>query len=334
MRPVLLMINPAEDCVMHIFGEYVGLTRGVPAFFPVPGECEIFFSLWGGAGSGSRILVPSLERVVLEGGGIRSSTCPALDWGDVMEVFPDPMRELRIPGAEPKSFGAVDIDSNGRRVRAELFRDTCMRIAFSGSTGEDYTVALGEGEAGSISVIDVGSRRLLCVVLSREEGERMIVLTASGEITGEISGFRTYMKSGEAHRIIKLPSVRGFERRTVFELRDGAFREKNEEIGFFTGEEHVPGNESETAVSFIEELDLGLDDWKERLCPDLREELDAAALKDFFGSHARAVPYPVEEPDGTATVGLTGSGGGVMKPERFVFGFDEGMIFDITETGR
>ena len=327
MKHILLIAKAERACTVSISNLFWRLEKGESASLPVPGTGELFISVWPEE-SGR---IPYCAFLRLEDGRAVESTGGVLDWGDVIEVK---LRECEKTGklfSEPRYFGSADLMINGVPAKVGLYRENGMKLDVSLKGGECYYVPIDEGESGSIGKIDVGSTKLIWIKTVCEAGESMVFFDSRGSLSEVVKGNAVSIENGYAVSVEKLSSVRGFEIRKRFEITPSGPKEIGREIGCFSAQEHIPENESETALSFIEELEYGLPDWQSRLCPELTEASDRDLLLEFFDEYVHKSAYPIECPEHTAVIGLVRKDERISRPDRFRFAFENGMISDIAE---
>lgn len=327
MKHVLLMTEAKYACIAAISGMFWRLDKSEPASLPVPGTGEYFINVW----PEERARIPYCAYLRLEDGRAAEATESVVDWGGVIEVKLRDCEKTVKHLYETRSFGSADLVINGVPAKVGLYRENGMKLDVSIKGGERYYVPLGEGESGSIGTIDVGSAKLLWIKTVGEAGESMGFFDPRGSLSESVKGDRVSIENGYAVSIEKLDSVRGYEIKRRFEITPTGPKEAGKETGFFTSEEHIPENETETALAFIEELEFGVPDWRSRLCPEIGEASEREDLLAFFGEYTGRIAYPLECPKDRAMIGLIRNDGKISRPDRFRFTFENGLIADIEE---
>ncbi|MBO4848041.1 MAG: hypothetical protein J5586_02710 [Clostridia bacterium] len=324
-----LLITAAEDAAISDGSSWFPVSRGETRVIPAPKDGGAFFTVWGIGEREGSIPVPTLHSIVFKDGAPVSATLPVVDWGGVAQVEVKPAY-LPSRGYEiPKLLDTLDLGSRNSRAKAELYRDGVLRLNISGQ-GEAVTLAVGEGESGSLGLLDVGSARLVYVHVAKREGERLIMLGPDTETLLDIEGDKATVIDGRPTCIKALGTVRGHERRLMYEYANGSFGRPREEIGFFTRERREPRSDGERALALVEEAGMGLgEEWRSFLTPDLSKELGSEELRSFIGEFAAAKLCPLSAD--VPVVGVMGSGGMIMRPRMFSFVFEDGLIEDVRE---
>ncbi|MBO4383932.1 MAG: hypothetical protein J5854_00750 [Clostridia bacterium] len=306
----------------------------MPLILPVGENGDVSFTVWGrGRRDGRAVPVPRFVGITIEDGRAVSSDIPVLNWGDVIEAEAEPFFIREPPKTDPGVLGTAETVFGGSRVRAELFYDNGLNIAYTRDGAPPVSVAIGEGENGSIRTLDAGSARYLVVRADVCGGKRLVILDGEGAVTLDVRGADADVVEGYPTVTERLGSVRGLERRTRFKLVKGTCKALPSELGFFTGEEHIPESDTERALSIAEDVLFGRESgWRAFLSEELSETLQNDSLKTFFGDYDAARPHPVEERDGRVTVGLYSKKDHIASPRRFLFVFEGGLLTDVEET--
>ena len=323
-----LVISSKRPCAVFCGEGRFRLEGGSRTVIPAAPDSELFLTVWG---EGEGIQVPSLVYIRLEKGEAVRSNMPVIDWGDVLELSAEPVSIPTEPQGRPRLLDAAEAVFGGRSVKAELFEERGLFVALTPQGRSPASFALGEGRGGSLSVLDVGRERLLVVKTETGRGERLVVMSFEAEILLDAEGDRAAVMDGRPTVIDRLGTVRGHERRTVYEFTGGRPVKLPEEIGFFEGAERIPASDAERALSIAEDVSLGTERWRELISPELAAGLGGNEMKEFLGDFSAARLYPLEEPEGRATVGLTDGKGPVMRPRRLVFTFSKGLVADVEE---
>lgn len=326
MTYMLLIIYTQQRCTLSVNGIFRKLDKGESVSLPVAGTGEQFITVFPENGR----CIPYTAYLKLEEGEVAESSEQTVCWGDVTELFLRECETQTFFDAEPVLFGSAEFVINGEASSIELYRENGMKLALTGRNGERYYIPLGRAEGGKLGVIDVGSGRLLWIKLSGRT-EKLCFMDGEGRLSEVITGDCVGVENGAAYSITGIKSIRGFERRTAYELTALGPKRMGEETGFFTHEGLLPECEPETALSFIEELELDFADWRDRLSTELRTECTREDLLGFFGNSESKAIYPLESPEGRAVIGLIRSREQVSRPCRFRFIFEEELITDIVE---
>ena len=286
---------------------------------------ELFFTVWGD-GEDGMVPVPRFVRI---SPGTGEASVPTVDWGDVVEVCAGSIFVRGERRDKPRVLSSADFFLGDRRAKVELISEGGLNLAFTPAGGRTETYSIGEGKGGELSVFDVGSARFLSVKAATEAGERLVLLTRNAETALDVEGDAAGITDGRPTVTERLDTVRGYERRTGYEFKNGGFHELGKEIGFFTREETEPSSDGERALSIAEELRLGTGRWRELLSEELASAQDE--LKGFLGEYDEARLHPLEEGEGRATVGLIKRDGNYAYARKFLFSFDNGKLTDIRE---
>ena len=329
----VIVFTAKSPCGIDFGGAYVRIDT--QASFALPYSKvngELLFSVWPcGEYDETTIPVPALHAISFKDGRAESGSLSIIDWGDIIEAAVEP-KLYRVPRREePRLLDTMDFGFENGRARAELYTDSGLRLSVTPRTGERFSLALGSGTGGRLNDYDIGSKRLLTVSATEEEKERLILLNEKLEKVLDICGKRARIEEGAPVLYEDLCTVRGHERRTVYELIGGAFRQSKTETGFFGGEAHEPKGASEAALAFMEELRLGLEGWDELLHGGELEGASKEELIEFFGEYGAELAYPAEEPEGRATIGLINEKARCVYPRKFLFMFLHGRLMDINE---
>ncbi|MCR5611683.1 MAG: hypothetical protein K6F68_07665 [Clostridiales bacterium] len=328
-----LILTSGCGCSVERGGNFYGVSDPVPLILPALENETVFITAWGRKDSRAGFIpVPRLISIVIENGMAVSSDVPVINWGDVIEAEAEPLFIRESPKTGPGILDTAEISFGEGRVRAELFYDNGLNIAYSRDGARPVSVALGEGESGSLRPLDVGSARYLTVKAVTRDGQRLIILDRDAVTALDARGNEAFVADGYPTVIERLRSVRCLERRTRFSFEKGGFAAMPAELGFFRRGEHIPESDAERAVSIAEELILGYEDrWRELLAPELADALQGDTLKNFLGEYDSVRAHPVEEREGRVTVGLFEKTDSVMTPRKFLFVFEGGLLSDVEE---
>lgn len=327
-----LLIRSKAPCAVCTGGTFSLVTPREPLVIPAAPEGDVLMTVWDPEQNGEVFSPPRLVRIRLEGGRPVYSNIPVVDWGDVTEAEVK-MRSLRLAVSHrPELLDSADFIHASKPAKAELYSDNGLGLMLSPRGGQASYFGLGEGSNGRLRVLDMGSKRVLAVTADTAKGRRLIVLGPDAEILLDEEGTNEAgIYDGLPSVIDALDSVRGLEKRTRFELEREGFVRLEPEYGFFTHEERIPSDDARKALAAAEDAAFGLDKQTQFMAPELKESLGEGALKDFLGEYSRAMLHPMEEREGRVTVGLTAENGSVIRPRRFVFAFEDGLISDIEE---
>lgn len=328
-----LILSSGTGCAVERGGCFYPVSKELPLILPAGENETAVFTVWGRmAGDLREIPIPRFVRIAIENGKAVSSDVPVINWGDVLEAEAEPLYVDVKPKIRPGILDALEASFGGERIRAELFYDNGLNIAYYRDGARPVSMAIGEGESGKLRVLDVGSARFIAVRAAVPEGKRLVLLDREGVSVLDETGTDADVIEGFPTVTEALPSVRGLLRRTRFAFSKGAFTGLPPETGFFGKDEHIPASDAERAVSIAEELRIGYEErWRGLVYADLSEALEGDALKRFLGEYDAVRPHPVEEREGRVTVGLISKNGLVMTPRKFLFVFEGGLLTDVEE---
>ncbi len=325
-----ILIKTLIPCAVCAGGALSPVDRDRPLVLPAPADGDVLFTVWGTEPGAPAI--PYAVHISLKGGRAVGANIPAVDWDGLIEIAVTPLIEKRFVPQKPKLIDSAEFTYASKPARAELYCGNGLSLMLAPRGGNAVYFDLGEGENGRLRVLDMGSARVLTVTAETERGGRIAVLGRDAEILLDEEGSAgAGIADGLPSVTDALRSVRGLERRTRFELKNGVFVSLERELGFFTHDEHIPGSEAERALAAAEDALIGTGTETEFMSEELKAGLGGAALKAFFGDYSKAFLYPVEEREGRVTVGLASEDGLVARPRRFVFAFEGGLISDIEE---
>ena len=326
-------------------------------------------------------LLPSSARLGLRS-GVFSGKMPAppapcrslraVRWAeDALELIPRFAR-LPSPASAPALLDRLELDSfgeDGARAEVSLFRDCGLRLAVERG-GIETSYALPGGTDGSLSLLDIGSERLILVravgcaveksadrsilfygsaaqnLLSPAPSERLFALDADFALVAEVEGERCFLADGYLTAVDRLGSVLGHERRRRYELfgrelsgeREGMPAPKETELGFFTAGRRAPKTHGEAALALLECVRLGREaEAFSLLAPELASGLDFAGLRAFFGEFDEARPDPRRRAEFEDAQSKTIAAGTVRNAEGcgeagcYEFTVENGLIADVTE---
>lgn len=265
-----------------------------------------------------------ITRALTFSGGALSSGAPdakVFDWGG--GVWEAELRLPPLPTARPRVFPYTLAQLQWERQLAVLYYDDGLWLSVETGARVLAGFALSGAASGELSI----RNRCLFAVTRGGSGEEALVLAPNRSVLLNVRADRILLEDGQVAAIDRLPTQRGYERRTRYRLVDGVFAAEPPETGFFT---HAPGPVTDPVRALLESLLAGdASGAADYLSPSLREGLDAAALSDFLGPFTGVRPFFLE-PD---VLGLTRAPIGDAIPcRRFRFLLDDdGRIDNIEE---
>lgn len=328
-----LIVKTVSPCAVSMGGAFSVAAPETPLVLPVPPDGDVFLSVWDAAPGDGAFTAPALIRIKLEGGRAMQANNTVIDWGDVLETVVAPLKTRLCVPKKPALLDTADFVYLSKPARAELYSDNGLGLALVPRSGAAAYFSLGEGENGDLRVIDLGSARVLVVTADTDSGTRVVAVGQDAEIMLDEKGSGgAGIADGLLYVVERLDSVRGLERRTRFEYVKGGFTALAPELGFFTRDRHEPANDAERAVAAAEDVLFGLMEGRGLLSEELSESLGEGSLGEFLGEFKRVFVHPIEEREGRVTLGLSLDEGPVLRPRRFVFVFENGLISDIEES--
>ena len=265
-----------------------------------------------------------VTRALTFSGGALAEGAPdveVFDWGG--GIFEASLRLPPLPAARPRTFPYTLAQLPWERQLAVLYYDDGLWLSVEAGGRVLAGFALLGAAAGELSV----QNRCLFAVTRDGPAEEALVLAPDRSVLLRVQADRILLEDGHVVAIDRLPTQRGYERRTRYRMVGGAFLADPPETGFFT---HAPGPAADPVRALLEALLAGdAPGAAGCLSPALREGLDAAALSDFFGPFTGVRPF-FFEPD---VVGLTlEPARGAVRCRRFRFLLDgDGRIDNIEE---
>ena len=328
------VIESECDCIVSVLGMDMLILKGNSDVIPINGNGTIIIKVYGLSDTDEKLPVVKAHYAVIEEGKLKESTLEALDWGDIIEFKLKPEFILRQDEPIPTLLDSVSFSYGSGNVSAELYSEQGIRLDLIPERGEPMSLSIGFGKQGRLRTLDVGRQQLLCVDVESENRYRSVYLSGNAEKVLDIFGDLTGITDGRPFSIERIQSVRGYERRCVYDYAEGGFRSISNEVGFFSRKEHIPDNDTEKALSVFEDIifDPG-ERWRAYLSSELTTESSRASVADFFGEYDCAVPFPVEEPGGCVTIGLIKKGDTdlIIRPLKYRIWMREGAIADIEE---
>ena len=331
-RAAAVIFTSQDECCVFVSGTAFRVAPGEPLIIPVSRSGEMVFTLWSiNDGANAAIPVPVLHRIAFGKDSAASASLAIVDWQDVIEVELVPAYALSQTAQTPFSLDKTEYFYGEQRAAAELYRDGGLRLALTPRGGETFSLSLGAGSDGRLSVVDAGSSRLLTVSAVHGKKQRLILLNSKAETVFDAEADEAHIEDGCIALITNLGTVKGHSRKERYTYSNAGTRLISSEIGFFTSTGISPGTEAEKALSVVQEIRLGIYDGREFLADELASSVGADSLREYFGEYDGERIYPAEEQTGKATVGLTSGNGRIVTPRRLVFEFSEGLITDIRE---
>ncbi len=252
---ITLPVSGDGDC-------YITAQPLVPGFLPI--TRKISFE------AGALLPPPSDLTVYVWPGGVYETAldCPAV---------PNMLSGMR----------QLDVLNDGY-TRLTLYSDCDLRLCCE-RPDASFTLPLGGGGSGALSLLEYGGQRCYCAHLYQDT-ERLLLLEP-GDLSEllDISGDAVLTDPLPA-AIDSLGTVCGHQRRTVYPPADG-FAPAPSEVGYFTLARCAPATHTETAIAFCEAVLHGLEDEAlSLLAPDPRAALTFGDIAEFLGEFTAVRP--------------------------------------------
>ena len=213
-----VIFKSRSGCVIDLFGARTEILPGVPTLVPASGLGELVFAVYAPFGVPC---VPTVHRIRFHEGCPTDTTLPLIDWGDAVEALAEPVPYEAFRSPVPRLVSEAEFIYKGSPAKAELYVDGALRLALAPDRGEAFSISLGYGVGGSLKPLDMGRERVLSVLAKTDGGMRLIIVDTNAEIMLDESGSAAEIGDGYPTLIAALPSVRGLERRTRYELKTG-----------------------------------------------------------------------------------------------------------------
>lgn len=231
----------------------------------------------------------------------------------------------------PYSISQVDWREGRRERRYSLYYESGLRLAVEEDGQIVSGYSLGDGLKGEISLLDVGSARVLIAKIAGKPEERLLAFNFEGELLLDVCAEAVGIEDGCPYTVRRCATLRRHEYRRKYDYRDGKFQAQPEEQGFFSREETFPTEENEIAAAFCEAVREG---WKEEawqyLVPELAAGLDFQEVRSFIGNFFRC-RTPFSDAAGRL-LGLIYKGERNVDRARLMqFEFENGRIANISE---
>lgn len=192
----------------------------------------------------------------------------------------------RYPAPPPRRFPHTLASCQYAGYTLTLYMEGELRLGIETVHGPFCSYYLGEGESADMQPYD----EALAVTIYNKEIMRLILLNTALDFILEVEA--PYIRLGEQIACItQLDTLRGHERRILYERQGGGYRPGMPETGFFTHDPLAVEGMLGLATAFFEALREGLrEETMGYLHEELLEQLDFAALQEFFGTFQRVEP--------------------------------------------
>ncbi len=313
--PLLIISSPVK-CAICINGTYAGFTdKNNYCVYPIGSEGKYFVTAFP-CKSNCDYLIKTSE-VVISGSTVISNNTISWQSGVYeLRINPTPIYPQLIT---PHTICTQKFMNK----ILSLYYENGIKFAYEDNQNILNAFALGSGNDGSISIVDVGDKSLAYIHIKLFVGERLIVLSPELETLIDLSGDKIIVSESVIHIINYINnSLSGYEKRTIYEYVRNDFITKSTDIGFFTHEKY----KCPISVYFLESLMLGVDDEAMKyLSAGIKSSFTVDSIKDFLGQY-NEVRLPYSDNSG-AVVGLI-SGRNV---KMFEFETDSDIIVNLSE---
>ena len=283
-------------------------------------------------------LYPVTRKISFENGSIRSRPAPDVgicSWpGGVFELTMRAGR-LRCDSAcrIPYRIDHIEPRLGSRTFQLTLYYETGLKLSIEESNRALGGYALGEGESGSLDVLEFGGVPYVAAHTQGKYGERLLLLSAAMEEALDVSAQTVRIEAGSVEAIDPLGTLLGHERRIRYEYeKGGGFVPSPAETGFFTRAPRAPRGTLERAIAFAEAVREGFEaEAMSYLADDLAASISFDALREFLGTFTAARP-PISDGSGRFLGLIAQEDGNLSCARLYEFEFaEDGRIENITE---
>ncbi len=333
----MLCITTALPCFITVNAEVVGVSdSGRRLILPVSESTECYIGAFPTESPDGCAAVPvtRLIRITdckVDGDAIADDV-RVTDWRGLFEVWLSPCLLPICGRRKAESFGSVQFRYGGAPAKIELINDGEMRLVVSPESEKSSSAfAIGFGDSGILSLLDVGRERLLEARIAYQGGERLILLNGELDALLDISGDMVGVIDGYPTAICELETSAGFQRRERYEYRSGEYVPLAEEYGFFTREAVAASCDEEIALCFCESIHLRLyDNASPLVASELTQSLSIDEIAEYLGDFEFCKASPLSNTsNGFIVIGLFDEKKPVMLPRLFRFELRGGLINDI-----
>ena len=229
--------------------------------------------------------------------------------------------------------GSAAILPAGRTFQLTLYYETGLKLSIEESNRALGGYALGEGESGSLDVLEFGGTSYVAAHTQGKYGERLLLLSAAMEEALDVSAQTVRIEAGTVEAIDPLGTLLGHERRIRYEYeKGGGFVPSPAETGFFTRAPRAPRGTLERAIAFAEAVREGFEaEAMSYLADDLAASIGFDALREFLGTFTAARP-PISDGSGRFLGLIAQEDGNLSCARLYEFEFaEDGRIENITE---
>lgn len=335
----LLVIRADTPALVEVNGHPAG-ECGADAHIALPlsDSGDYYVALLPLADCADARLYPVTRKISFERGSISARPAPDVGicaWpGGVFELTMHAGR-LRCDsaGRVPYRIDRIEPRLGGRAFQLTLYYESGLKLSIEENGRPLGGYALGEGETGTLNVVELGGASYVAVHTQGRHSERLLLLNAGMEEALDVSAAAVRIEGGAVEAIDPLGTLLGHERRVRYQYEIGeGFVAAPAEIGFFTCAPRTPRGTLERAVAFAEAIREGFEaEALSYLSEDLAAAIGFDALREFLGSFTAARP-PISDGSGRFLGLIAAEDGNLSCARLYEFEFEEdGRIGNITE---
>lgn len=335
----LLVIRADTPALVEVNGHPAGeCGSDTHIALPLSDSGDYYVALLPLADSADARLYPVTRKISFEHGSISARPAPDVGvcaWpGGVFELMMHAGR-LRCDSAcrVPYRIDRIEPRLNGRSFQLTLYYENGIKLSIEEEGRALGGYALGEGEGGSLAVVELGGANYIAARIRSKRGERLLLLNDAMEEALDLSAKSVRIENGVVEAIDPLGTLLGHERRTCYRYESGeGFLALPAETGFFTCPPRAPRGALERAIAFAEAVREGFEaEAVSYLSDDLAASISFDALRDFLGTFTAARP-PISDGSGCFLGLIAVEDGNLSCARLYEFEFaEDGRIENITE---
>ena len=335
----LLVIRADTPALIEVNGHPAGeCGADTHIALPLSDSGDYYITLLPLSDSDNARLYPVTRKIGFESGSIRVRPAPDVsvcEWpGGVFELT---MRAGRLRCASacriPYRIDRIEPRFGSRAFQLTLYYENGIKLSVEEGGRALCGYALGEGESGTLNVVEFGGTAYVAVRTAGRQGERLLLLNAAMEESLDVSAAAVQLEENAIEAIDPLGTLLGHERRIRYQYEKGeGFVSSPAETGFFTRPPRTPRGTLERAIAFAEAVREGFEaEAMSYLADDLATSIGFDALQEFFGTFTAARP-PISDGSGRYLGLITEEEGNLSCARLYEFEFNgEGQIENITE---
>lgn len=145
------------------------------------------------------------------------------------------------PAACRTGIDRIEPRLGGRAFQLTLYYESGLKLSIEENGRPLGGYALGEGETGTLNVVELGGASYVAVHTQGRHSERLLLLNAGMEEALDVSAAAVRIEGGAVEAIDPLGTLLGHERRVRYQYEIGeGFVAAPAEIGFFTCAPRTP----------------------------------------------------------------------------------------------